>query len=88
MSYSSLADAATDDAVLRELADLYGERVVRLPPVALVIAAYNEEGAVGPVVVFLSAIGDAASRQHQRPAHNQCRINDNPPHWPILSRPG
>ena len=50
MIYSSLADAATDDAVLRELADIYGERVVTLPPVALVIAAYNEEGTVGPVV--------------------------------------
>ena len=50
MIYSSLADAATDDAVLRELTDLYGERVVALPPVALVIAAYDEEGAIGPVV--------------------------------------
>ncbi|MDX6420060.1 MAG: hypothetical protein QOG28_4680 [Trebonia sp.] len=48
-----LADAATDDGVLRELADSYGERVVTLPPVALVIAAYNEEGAVGPVVEAL-----------------------------------
>jgi len=51
--YPSLADAATDDGVLRELADIYGERVVTLPPVALVIAAYNEEGAVGPVVAAL-----------------------------------
>ncbi|HEY0935335.1 MAG TPA: glycosyltransferase family 2 protein [Trebonia sp.] len=53
MTYSDLADAATDDAVLRELADVYGERAVRLPPVALVIAAYNEEGAVGQVVADL-----------------------------------
>ena len=53
MIYSSLADAATDDAVLRELTDLYGERVVALPPVALVIAAYDEEGAIGPVVAAL-----------------------------------
>jgi glycosyltransferase involved in cell wall biosynthesis len=51
--YSDLADAATDDGVLRELADIYGNRVVALPPVALVIAAYNEEGAVGPVVAAL-----------------------------------
>jgi glycosyltransferase involved in cell wall biosynthesis len=48
-----LADAATDANVLRELADTYGQRVAALPPVALVIAAYNEEGAVGPVVEAL-----------------------------------
>ena len=48
-----LADAATDADVLRELADTYGQRVAALPPVALVIAAYNEEGAVGPVVEAL-----------------------------------
>ena len=53
MSYPNRGDAATDDAVLRELAGTYGERAVRLPPVALVIAAYNEEGAVGPVVEAL-----------------------------------
>jgi glycosyltransferase involved in cell wall biosynthesis len=51
--YSDLADAATDDAVLRELTDIYGDRARSLPPVALVIAAYNEEGAVGPVVEAL-----------------------------------
>jgi glycosyltransferase involved in cell wall biosynthesis len=51
--YSDNADAATDDAVLRQLADIYGDRVRGLPPVALVIAAYNEEGAVGPVVEAL-----------------------------------
>jgi hypothetical protein len=48
-----LADAATNADVLRELADAYGRRVAALPPVALVIAAYNEEGAVGPVVQAL-----------------------------------
>jgi glycosyltransferase involved in cell wall biosynthesis len=46
-------DAAIDAGVLRALAGAYGERAVRLPPVALVIAAYNEEGAVGPVVAAL-----------------------------------
>ena len=50
MSYSGLADAAIDTSALRELAETYGERALRLPPVALVIAAYNEEGAVGLVV--------------------------------------
>ena len=48
-----LADAATDADVLRELAETYGRRAVALPPVALVIAAYNEEGAVGQVVEAL-----------------------------------
>ena len=51
--YSNPADAATDADALRTLADVYGERVGKLPPVALVIAAYNEEGGVGPVVEAL-----------------------------------
>ena len=53
VSDSGRADAATDTSALRELAAAYGERALRLPPVALVIAAYNEEGAVGPVVEAL-----------------------------------
>jgi glycosyltransferase involved in cell wall biosynthesis len=43
-------NAAIDDAAVRAMADAYGDRLRHLPPVALVIAAYNEEGAVGPVV--------------------------------------
>ena len=50
MFYSNPADAGTDASALQTLADTYGERATKLPPVALVIAAYNEEGAVGPVV--------------------------------------
>jgi hypothetical protein len=53
VSYSGHGDAAIDAGVVRALADTYGERAVRLPPVTLVIAAYNEEGAVGPVVEAL-----------------------------------
>jgi glycosyltransferase involved in cell wall biosynthesis len=53
VSYSDRADAATDARAVRALAEVYGERAVRLPPVALVIAAYNEEGAVGRVVEAL-----------------------------------
>ncbi|MGD0705033.1 MAG: glycosyltransferase family 2 protein, partial [Trebonia sp.] len=53
MFYSNPADAATDADALQTLADVYGERVSKLPPVALVIAAYNEEGGVGPVVESL-----------------------------------
>ena len=55
-TYSSRADKAIDDAALREMSGGYGERAVKLPPVALVIAAYNEEGAVGPVVEALPRI--------------------------------
>jgi glycosyltransferase involved in cell wall biosynthesis len=51
--YCGDGDAVIDAGVLRALAGTYGERAVRLPPVALVIAAYNEEGAVGPVVAAL-----------------------------------
>jgi len=49
-SYASPADIAIDDAALAAMAGRYGDRVRKLPPIALVIAAYNEEGAVGPVV--------------------------------------
>jgi glycosyltransferase involved in cell wall biosynthesis len=53
MFYSSPADAGIDADALRTLVDSYGERATKLPPVAMVIAAYNEEGAVGPVVEAL-----------------------------------
>jgi glycosyltransferase involved in cell wall biosynthesis len=53
MFYSSPADAGIDADALRTLVDSYGERATKFPPVALVIAAYNEEGAVGPVVEAL-----------------------------------
>jgi glycosyltransferase involved in cell wall biosynthesis len=43
-------DAAIDTEAIARLTGQYGDRVRQLPPVALVIAAYNEEGAVGPVV--------------------------------------
>jgi len=48
-------DLAVDDAAIVAMAGQYGDRVRQLPPVALVIAAYNEEGAVGPVVGNLPA---------------------------------
>ena len=51
----SAGDVAVDDAAIRVMAGRYGDRVRQLPPVALVIAAYNEEGAVGPVVRSLPA---------------------------------
>jgi glycosyltransferase involved in cell wall biosynthesis len=51
--YTNPADASTDAEAMQTLSGSYGERVTKLPPVALVIAAYNEEGAVGPVVEAL-----------------------------------
>jgi glycosyltransferase involved in cell wall biosynthesis len=43
-------DQGIDDAAAAAFTDAYGDRAGSLPPVAIVIAAYNEEGAIGPVV--------------------------------------
>jgi hypothetical protein len=51
--YSDPQDRATDDAAVAAFIQAYGERATRLPPVAIVIAAYNEEGAIGPVIEAL-----------------------------------
>jgi glycosyltransferase involved in cell wall biosynthesis len=53
VQYGNPTDASIDAKALETLATAYGERATKLPPVALVIAAYNEEGAVGPVVESL-----------------------------------
>ncbi|HEY1698672.1 MAG TPA: glycosyltransferase family 2 protein [Trebonia sp.] len=53
MEYSNPRDARLDAEALDTLTETYGERASKLPPVALVIAAYNEEGAVGPVIETL-----------------------------------
>jgi glycosyltransferase involved in cell wall biosynthesis len=50
MFYCNPADAALDADALRTLANGYGKRAAELPPVSVVIAAYNEEGSVGQVV--------------------------------------
>ena len=50
MFYCNPADATIDADALRTLASGYGKRAATLPPVAMVIAAYNEEGSVGQVV--------------------------------------
>jgi Glycosyl transferase family 2 len=46
-------DLAIDNAALEEFGAQYGDRVRALPPVAIVIAAYNEEGGIGPVISAL-----------------------------------
>jgi len=53
MIYSDPRDQAIDDAALTAFTESYGERAASLPPVAIVIAAYNEAGAIGPVVEAL-----------------------------------
>jgi glycosyltransferase involved in cell wall biosynthesis len=55
MTYSNPRDEAIDDAAVTAFAEAYGERATGLPPVAIVIAAYNEAGAVGPVIEALPA---------------------------------
>ncbi len=55
MIYKNPEDQAVDDAAVEVFADAYGERATSLPAVAIVIAAYNEEGAIGPVIQALPA---------------------------------
>jgi glycosyltransferase involved in cell wall biosynthesis len=48
-------DEVIDSAAIRAFHEEFGERATRLPPIAIVIAAFNEEGAIGPVVEALPA---------------------------------
>ena len=50
MTATQADDNAIDSAAIRAFTDQYGARATSLPPLAIVIAAYNEEGAIGPVV--------------------------------------
>jgi glycosyltransferase involved in cell wall biosynthesis len=49
-------DESVDGAAIRAFIDQYGGRATNLPPLAIVIAAYNEEGAIGPVVDALPPV--------------------------------
>ena len=51
----NLDDEAIDSAAVRAFTEEFGGRATSLPPVAIVIAAFNEEGAIGPVVEDLPA---------------------------------
>src|SRR5208337_4712302 len=53
--YSNPQDQVVDDTAIKVFTDAYGERATSLPLVAIVIAAYNEEGAIGPVIQALPA---------------------------------
>ncbi|HUA28442.1 MAG TPA: glycosyltransferase family 2 protein [Streptosporangiaceae bacterium] len=48
-------DEVIDSAAIRAFHEEFGDRATRLPPIAIVIAAFNEEGAIGPVVEALPA---------------------------------
>jgi glycosyltransferase involved in cell wall biosynthesis len=49
-------DDSVDKAAISAFTDQYGARATKLPPLAIVIAAYNEEGAIGPVIEALPAV--------------------------------
>jgi len=53
MAYGNPADQVVDDTAVKAFVQAYGDRATRLAPVAIVIAAYNEEGAIGPVIEAL-----------------------------------
>ncbi len=55
MIYGNPRDQAVDDAAVKAFTDAYADRATSLPPVAIVIAAYNEAGAIGPVIRALPA---------------------------------
>jgi glycosyltransferase involved in cell wall biosynthesis len=52
----SQSDDSIDSAATRAFTDQYGARATKLAPLAIVIAAYNEEGAIGPVVEALPPV--------------------------------
>ena len=49
----AISQDALDSAAVEAFATQYGARATSLPPLAIVIAAYNEEGAIGQVVEHL-----------------------------------
>ena len=55
MTTTATADGneAIDSAATRAFSDEFGDRATSLPPIAIVIAAFNEEGAIGQVVEAL-----------------------------------
>ena len=53
MTSAQVDNAATDSEAVAAFVAEYGERATALPPLAIVIAAYNEQGAIGPVVEAL-----------------------------------
>lgn len=52
-SSEAIDHEAIDAAAIEAFSSQYGTRATTLPPLAIVIAAYNEEGAIGPVIEAL-----------------------------------
>lgn len=50
MTPARSADEIIDDAAIRAFTEQYGALATALPPLAIVIAAFNEEGSIGPVL--------------------------------------
>ncbi|MEP7024071.1 MAG: glycosyltransferase family 2 protein [Actinomycetota bacterium] len=50
MTSAQVDNEGIDQAAISAFIAEYGERATALPPLAIVIAAYNEEGAIGPVL--------------------------------------
>ncbi len=55
MTITHVDDEVIDSAAIRAFTEEFGDLATGLPPVAIVIAAFNEEGAIGPVVEALPA---------------------------------
>jgi len=55
MTTAAAGNAVIDGAAISAFTGQYGSRATKLPPVAIVIAGYNEEGAIGPVIEALPA---------------------------------
>ena len=53
MTSAQVDNAAIDSEAVAAFVAEYGERATALPPLAIVIAAYNEQGAIGPVIEAL-----------------------------------
>ncbi len=56
MSTPQIDDEAIDTTASRSFAEQYGTRATAMPPLAIVIAAYNEQGAIGPVIESLPPV--------------------------------
>ncbi len=52
-SRTAAEDEAIDVAAIEAFTSQYGSRATELPPLAIVIAAYNEQGSIGPVIEAL-----------------------------------
>ncbi|HET9895586.1 MAG TPA: glycosyltransferase family 2 protein [Streptosporangiaceae bacterium] len=55
-SRTAAEDEAIDVAAIESFSNQYGSRATALPPLAIVIAAFNEQGSIGPVIEQLPQV--------------------------------